>query len=1071
MQKLLLIFSLLLTLNLNLYGFFSKDTLYIFPASSTLKVNNIWLEIATQELIQKDFKVLKEYNILTTQDLQDKKQKFSSLTSITSEQASDIAKKLKIDNYVYTTYELDGSTVNLIVSLYKDGKIFTKEIKTPISDLIPTLSFELFNFLKSIYNLDDKYLDLFYANDPQNIIALQYYSKGMLELFAYNDTTLNAKASVDDLNGNKKAQMQRKLAQMRKNGTFDSKALSEMMGDLNSNFAATARKAGKVLDKKNLYNGVHYFKQAINSDDGYGYSYAQLANTIHTNIKIAVFSAPPKAYIQDMCSQAKSARVSATCKDDVEEFEEKKAGNVNCDVNSKLAKLSDKRYLQHAGNISNLLIDIQNCMQEEDKEQIIQELHTLLKYTKDNYKEKSIPTIKLKYNIAWIYFHFDNKIKAKNLYLNIETTLNNMQDKGYSTYKESLNALEASFAKKGIKITRNKKRVEELSRVASNPYDKQTAYVKYTIKIYNKLAYIYAQEKNYTQSKKYLQLLNKYSFDDLDQAIDILDISETYFELEEYQLALNKANLIIENIEAQDTGTIGRQIKPMQNYLFLGKLYLKNTLFDKAIAYADKAQKKVDNMKAMSRADDDKIQKILQKYYRNIEKLRIEISLTKNDSTSFAILYAEIADKKAQRLYTENTIHTMVNMQINRSLKPILESIKQDRKTLISLDPKNDTNEIKELKQKIARNQEQLSLIDTVNNIIDRKNFLMEKNLYTNIDEDTTILDFYSIHNQYYLFVITKGNIELVNLGKKQEIDKLIDSKDFANSSDLYTLLFKDLDIQTKKLLIIPDANFYLLPFEALYTGKGYLVQEYTISYLPSILMLKTKKYDPITQLTLFANPDYEQKSQLKQSLSSSRILRGVEFTSLPGTMLEAKKIQRAAAKVKLNVTLYTGKDASEGNFEKSIHSDILHIATHGYFIENARGYEATGIVLSGANTSIKNNSNEGIISAQKILNYYNFSDTQLIVLSACDTGAGEISTINTIQSLGNSFLMVGAQNVLMNLWEIPDIQTAYIMKVFYNAILVEKLSNAEAIRKAKLVMIQQGASYETWGALVLFGQ
>ena len=224
--------------------------------------------------------------------------------------------------------------------------------------------------------------------------------------------------------------------------------------------------------------------------------------------------------------------------------------------------------------------------------------------------------------------------------------------------------------------------------------------------------------------------------------------------------------------------------------------------------------------------------------------------------------------------------------------------------------------------------------------------------------------------------------------------------------------------------------------------------------------------------IDVFADPNYEEKITGQKSTSRSvRALRGVKFASLPGTMLEAKKISSIVHKSNLNLTLYTKDQANESNFASNAQADILHIATHGYFIEDMQGYEATGIVLSGANTSIEHGYENGIISAQKILDNYNFSSTSLVVLSACDTGTGQYSIVNGVQSLGSAFMMVGAQNVVMNLWEIPDLQTAYMMKLFYKNMLLKGMSKDEALRAAKLTMIEKGEPYTTWAALLLFGR
>lgn len=161
----------------------------------------------------------------------------------------------------------------------------------------------------------------------------------------------------------------------------------------------------------------------------------------------------------------------------------------------------------------------------------------------------------------------------------------------------------------------------------------------------------------------------------------------------------------------------------------------------------------------------------------------------------------------------------------------------------------------------------------------------------------------------------------------------------------------------------------------------------------------------------------------------------------------------------------------------------ILHIATHGYFLEDIKPKQEekirqnflllnlsplerlqlgssqnpllrSGLALAGVNTmldgkTLPEEAGDGLLTALDVQSI-NLAGTELVVTSACETALGAIHTGETVVGLRRSFIQAGAKAVVMSLWKVPDVATAILMERFYYYLLELKLSKAEALKKAK---------------------
>jgi CHAT domain-containing protein len=284
------------------------------------------------------------------------------------------------------------------------------------------------------------------------------------------------------------------------------------------------------------------------------------------------------------------------------------------------------------------------------------------------------------------------------------------------------------------------------------------------------------------------------------------------------------------------------------------------------------------------------------------------------------------------------------------------------------------------------------------------------------------------------------------------------------SASLLYEQLFpKQLPGNIRKVVIIPDGRLSTLPFEALLTEKP---NKKTFSYtkLPYLLRRYAISYSYSSSLWLSSTGQKD-----AQSSASMLLLAPIDFQqkylfSLPGTAQEVEGIaalfrERALPHKSL---LYT-EARKEALYADSLRQyRFVHLATHG--IVNEVIPARSGIFLSASNEQ------DNIIYAGEIYNLRLQAD--LVSLSACETGLGKLSKGEGIIGLSRALLYAGARRSAVSLWKVSDSSTATLMQDFYRLLLQEGKDYAEALRQAKLKLLEDSryAQPYYWAAFILIG-
>jgi len=288
-------------------------------------------------------------------------------------------------------------------------------------------------------------------------------------------------------------------------------------------------------------------------------------------------------------------------------------------------------------------------------------------------------------------------------------------------------------------------------------------------------------------------------------------------------------------------------------------------------------------------------------------------------------------------------------------------------------------------------------------------------------------------------------------------------------------------ELKGKKLVYIsPDGVYNQLNLNTMKKpGADYVINRYDLVIVGNskdLIALKSKKAKvPKKNATLLGFPDYG----------------GGDIAPLPGTKIEVEAISKILKASGYTVTGFYQKTATEANLKAVKGPTLVHIATHGYFLEDVEhGGSAFGVDFENANDNpllrsglmlanaagtvsgkrmpnLESNDN-GVLTAYEAMNL-NLEGTDLIILSACETGLGDVKAGEGVYGLQRAFLVAGADALIMSLWKVDDAATQLLMTNFYNNWI--KLGNKQkAFKQAQLQLMTKFKEPYYWGAFVMMG-
>ncbi|MBD2741854.1 tetratricopeptide repeat protein [Coleofasciculus sp. FACHB-1120] len=300
------------------------------------------------------------------------------------------------------------------------------------------------------------------------------------------------------------------------------------------------------------------------------------------------------------------------------------------------------------------------------------------------------------------------------------------------------------------------------------------------------------------------------------------------------------------------------------------------------------------------------------------------------------------------------------------------------------------------------------------------------------------------------IFEVTPTNPQPQNPTEKlQQLHKIL----IAPIADL---LPKD---PNERVIFIPQESLFVVPFPALQDEQGkYLIEKHTILTAPAIQVLdltRKQKHNgqrSVKDVLVVGNPTMP-KIQIGELVA--------KLDPLPGAEKEAIQIAKF-----FNTEALTGSKATKATVMQLMQkSRIIHLATHG-LLHDFKGFGVPGAIAL-APSGKANDGIDGLLTAGEIFDMKLQAD--LVVLSACDTGGGNI-TGDGVVGLSRSLISAGVPSVLVSLWAVNDNSTAFLMTEFYRN-LQQNPDKAVALRQAMLTAMKQYPNPKQWAAFTLIGE
>ena len=365
----------------------------------------------------------------------------------------------------------------------------------------------------------------------------------------------------------------------------------------------------------------------------------------------------------------------------------------------------------------------------------------------------------------------------------------------------------------------------------------------------------------------------------------------------------------------------------------------------------------------------------------------------------------------------------------------------------------------------------------------------------------------------FYIALMIRPDIDhplLIPVFESRQLEKLFGSgSSLATVSSLYrfndkreslyNLLWRPIEKHLdgiKRVYYAPAGNLFRIAFAALpvndhevLSDKYQLIQlnttalvlnqhNHTIGVDDEIILYGGIQYEADSSALKQASVAYEKKAE-PTVLFSADDTRGNTWRFLPGTGKETGAIRSLGKQKGYSIKNYNDVKASEESV-KALNGNnspaVLHIATHGFFfpdpmrVESNKGERSvdgspfkfsanplfrSGLLFAGANNAWSGKQFEGledgILTAYEVSNLY-LPNTKLVVLSACETGLGDIQGNEGVYGLQRAFKIAGVENLVMSLWKVPDNTTAEFMQEFYKNIF-NKQSISDAFNHAQMVM------------------
>jgi len=630
---------------------------------------------------------------------------------------------------------------------------------------------------------------------------------------------------------------------------------------------------------------------------------------------------------------------------------------------------------------------------------------------------------------------------------------------------------------------------------------------KIEVQALNNIGTVLIDLENLNEAQKYLLLGYK-------KALEIRDIEVIGMSLVNLGIVYLYKGNIKESIKSfQNAVKFAKEIGNLQilweAYFGLGQCYEKRSVFNQSVKFYKNAIDVIDMIRSQILLESFKVgfTRDKLKVYEFLINILFKLN-TENPSIETEKEIFHVIEKAKARAFLENLARSKVDVSKRLNLK--LRKKENEISKRISLIKEQLSNSDlfeyrrKELLIELQREEDKfMSLISGVNLEIPKISNIVSpcsvEQIQQLLNNNTALIEYFLGENQTIMFLITKSEFCVFPLPSRNEMENSIKAflkvlsnppKEEFNGLLAAKRIYNELIFPAERkikdvisnLIIIPDGILHYLPFETLVSSinghpirEGYLIKDYRISYAPSssiLLFLSRIHHEPSSPkgLLAFGNPFYSFKVPTKRKKQNINIKVIKElylnmdfaFSSLPYSGREIIKISKYFPHKKRDI--FINKDAKEEVIKEISLIDyrIIHFACHALLDEKFPFRSA--LVLSFD----EDPKEDGFLQVREI--YSLKLNTDLVVLSACQTGKGKLEKGEGILGFPRIFFYAGAKSVLFSLWKINDESTALFMNYFYYY-LSQEIEKTQALRLAKLKMIESKFCHPFyWAAFVLNG-
>ena len=618
---------------------------------------------------------------------------------------------------------------------------------------------------------------------------------------------------------------------------------------------------------------------------------------------------------------------------------------------------------------------------------------------------------------------------------------------------------------------------EESLRIARKIKDSETE-----IEALNNMGMAYIDLESYPEALKYF----KFALEKAELAQDLEEKANLYINIgivnalqENYDLSLKYCQ------KAIDTASLtGKENILWEAHFEIANAYMRQgnhekslENYKKSISFIEKIRSRIqlEELKASYLASDKRIEA-----YQNLVNLLCKLY----DSEPEKLHNVEAFDY-LERAKARAFLDRLEVSQVNISQGVDIELLSQEEdlmKEISSLNLKLFTpglgkEQEKSIKEQIRRCEERMEALKRKIRLsspayADLKYpqiITLEQTQRQMLDSKTAFFKYCLGKENSHAFVITKREFKIFPLPSAKKIQiqvveylKAITNKenhDFSLGYELFTMLvLPGLYEKIEKLIFVPDDILHYLPFETLLSQKDkrrWLIEDYKIAYTPSISSLREiiqheslSKIKPKKDLLAFGDPFFGSDEEVAGARDTSETSRPVGAFNVSRLEYSGQEVERIASLFKKTKSdTFKRKEASEEKLKDLNLEDykILHFATH-CLIDDKKPNRSS-IVFSIGNASAE----DEILQMREVFNLKLNSD--LVTLSACQTGLGQFIKGEGIEGLSRSFFYAGASSALISLWAVHDQATSQFMERYYFH-LRSSNSIMNALQKTKLEMI-----------------